>query len=336
MPPSDTSLEHWVAQLPKTETHLHLEGALPWSLLQAVDPVRFSRPPDSWHKTFRFRDFAHFERELLDMAGAWYRSPDRYAEAARFIFRDLVRHNVRYVETSLASGVFEFFGLNGREVFAAVRAAVPPGLAVRLILGIHHNGYNERSRAFLDHCLDWPDLDGLDLHGTETLPLEPWTAPLWAEARRRGKLVKAHAGEFCGPDFIRRVLDELGVKRLQHGVRAIEDPSLVAHLRDAGVGLDVCPISNIKLGVVAGPAAHPLPRLIRGGVRCTINTDDPLSFGNTLTGECLHALTVLGLTRAELVACLDGGFAHALAEPDAIAAWRRELHATAGPLDQSP
>jgi adenosine deaminase len=256
----NSSLQAFIQSLPKTETHLHLEGALPLDLLQKVRP-EFKTPPPSWAHNFKFRDFAHFERELLDMVFSWYTSPERYHEAAKVIFARHVVQNVKYVETSFASGVIEFLGLDGREVLAAIRAAVPAGLEVRVFLGIHHNGAGPKMMPVLEEALGWPDLAGVDLHGTESFPLEPWTAEYWAAARRAGKYTKAHAGEFMGADFVRRILDELQPQRLEHGVRASEDPGVVAELKRRGIALDMCPISNHKLMPGISLANHPIRRL---------------------------------------------------------------------------
>jgi hypothetical protein len=162
--PSDTPLSDFIQSLPKTETHLHLEGALPLELLQRVRP-EFVRPPASWSPDFKFTDFAHFERELLDMVFSWYISPERYHEAAKIIFGRHVAQNVKYVETSFASGVIEFLGLDGREVLAAIRAAVPAGLEVRIFMGIHHNGAGPNMLPVLEDALGWKELAGVDLHG---------------------------------------------------------------------------------------------------------------------------------------------------------------------------
>lgn len=319
-------LHAFIRALPKTETHLHLEGALPFELLRRVRP-EVRNPPASWERDFKFRDFAHFEAELLDMAFAWFTSPERYHEAAKLIFARHVAQNVRYVETSFASGVIEFGGLDGPEVLAAIRAAVPPGLEVRVFLGIHHNGAGPRMRPVLESALGWPDLAGIDLHGPEHLPLEPWSAEYWAAARRAGKCTKAHAGEFLGPDFVRRVLDELQPKRLEHGVRAAEDAALMAELVRRGVALDVCPISNHKLVPGITLATHPIRRLFDAGVTVTVSTDDPLSFGNTLVDEYVALAGQRGFDRAELVQLARHGFAVALIDEPARRRFLGELDA---------
>lgn len=299
----------FIARLPKTETHLHIEGALPWELLQALQPDLFAEPPASWEEAYRFPDFAAFERELLHRASFWFTSPERYHEAARVLFKRLYEeHRVRYIETSFASGVMEHFGLDGAAVAEAIKSAAPPGLPVRVYMGIHHNGYTERSEAFIEASLMWAHMDGLDLHGTETLPLEPWTPDLWRRARDAGKQTKAHAGEFAGPEFVWQVVEELGVTRIQHGVRAAESRDLLDRLRDREVVFDMCPISNLKLGVVTSLAEHPIRHLHDHGFRCTVSTDDPLSFGNTIHDEYRVLHEALQFDHRELAAIAVNGF----------------------------
>jgi adenine deaminase len=321
---ADPTLREFVQSLPKTETHLHLEGALPLELLQRVRP-EFATPPASWAPDFKFRDFAHFERELLDMAFSWFTSPEHYHEAAKLIFAKHVAQNVKYVETSFASGVIEFGGLNGREVLAAIRSAVPAGLEVRVFLGIHHNGAGPAMKTALEDALTWKDLAGVDLHGPEDFPLESWSKEYWQAARRAGKYTKAHAGEFMGADFVRRVLDELNPQRIEHGVRAIEDPSVVAEIKRRGIALDMCPISNHKLMPGITLANHPIRRFFDAGVTVTVNTDDPISFGNTLSDDYVALLERGGFSRRELVRLARNGFEVALLSEAQKRPWLDQL-----------
>ncbi len=323
---TSSDLRDFVQSLPKTETHLHLEGALPFELLQRVRPDFRERPP-SWAHNFKFRDFAHFERELLDMAFSWFTSPARYHEAAKVIFARHVAQNVKYVETSFASGVIEFGGLDGREVLGAILAAVPANLEVRVFLGIHHNGAGPKMMPVLEDALTWPGLAGIDLHGPEDVPLEAWTAPYWAAARQAGKFTKAHAGEFMGAPFIREVLDTLQPQRLQHGVRAIEDRALVRELVERGIALDVCPVSNHKLMPGVNLASHPMRWLFDAGVKMTISTDDPISFGNSLNDEYIAIAERGGFYPAELVRLARNGFEVALMSEEQKRPWLAELAA---------
>jgi adenosine deaminase len=141
---------------------------------------------------------------------------------------------------------------------------------------------------------------GFGLANDETgHPPEPFAAA-FALAREAGLLCVPHAGELEGPDSVRGALDALSADRLQHGVRAIEDPELVRRLADSPVCLDVCPTSNVLLSVVPDIAAHPLPALLEAGVRCSLNADDPLLFGPNLLEEYELVRAELGLDDATL------------------------------------
>jgi len=326
MTSSSSSLPAFIQSLPKTETHLHFEGALPLELLRQVRP-EFATPPASWAHNFKFRDFAHFETELLDMAFSWFTTAERYHRAAKVVFARQVSQNIKYVETSFASGCIEFLGLDGREVLEAIRSAVPAGLEVRIFLGIHHNGCTPKMKPVLADALTWKDLAGIDLHGTESFPLEPWTAEYWAAARQAGKFTKAHAGELMGADFVRRVLDELQPQRIEHGIRSLEDPAVVAEIKRRGVALDVCPISNHKLVPGVSLENHPIRRLVDAGVKVTVSTDDPLSFGNTLAHEYTALVERRGFSRREIVRLMRNGFEVALLTDAQRQPWLAQLDA---------
>ncbi|MDQ1358637.1 MAG: adenosine deaminase [Acidimicrobiaceae bacterium] len=124
-------------------------------------------------------------------------------------------------------------------------------------------------------------------------PPEPF-APAYRMARDAGLLSTPHAGELAGPESVIGALDALGADRIQHGVRAVEDPALVERLAESGVCLDVCPTSNLLLGVVPSLDLHPLPALLDAGVRCSVNADDPLLFGPNLLEEYELCRTEMG------------------------------------------
>jgi adenosine deaminase len=261
------------------------------------------------------------------MAFSWFTSADRYHQAAKVVFARQVSQNIKYVETSFASGCIEFLGLDGREVLAAIRSAVPAGLEVRIFLGIHHNGCTPKMQPVLADALTWKDLAGIDLHGTESFPLEPWSAEYWAAARQAGKFTKAHAGELMGADFVRRVLEELQPQRLEHGIRAVEDPGVLAEIKRRGLALDVCPISNHKLVPGISLENHPIRRLVDAGVKVTVSTDDPLSFGNTIAHEYIALVERRGFSRQEIVQLMRNGFEVALMTDAQKRPWLEQLDA---------
>jgi len=172
----------------------------------------------------------------------------------------------------------------------------------------------------------WCDsLDGLDVHGDErTGDLRKFSG-IFQEARSNGKITKAHAGEFGGPVSIHKTLDILRVKRIQHGIRAVKDASLVSRLVDEGITLDLCPWSNVKLGAVESLAGHPLPEFHRSGIRVSVNTDDPTLFGRTLTDEYCWLGKEMGLSYREIGAIASNPFKNAAMHDYIRDACRKEI-----------
>jgi len=314
-------MRDFIQALPKTETHLHLEGALPYELLVAWDPRRWPPDPAFRARAYRYATFPDFERILLEHALPWFTSAERYHEAAKAIFAKHVAQNVRYVETSFHLPVTRFINVPGPEIVAAIRAAAPAGLEVRVFAGMLRTDIVGELRPTIDQLHQWEHLAGIDLHGYEAMPTPPETAAVWARVRGAGKITKCHAGEFDGAGRVREAIEVLGVRRVQHGVRAIEDPAVVKLAADLGVTFDVCPLSNVGLQVVPSLREHPLRRLLQAGVRCTVSTDDPLSFGNSLTEEYESLARELSFTPAELAQVARHGWEVA----DVPAATRREM-----------
>jgi adenine deaminase len=312
----DTAIESFIKAIPKTETHLHLEGALPYRVLHEHNPERFPADPEFHRPDFRHPDFVHFEETLGRHTLRWFTSVQRYHEGARHIFAGLAAQNVRYVETSVHLGMIEWFGLDPDAWIDAIKSAAPPGLEVKVIGGIARDSYTPAMKAFIDRLHRWDAIDGIDLHGREWLELGDWAPPVWRRCRDAGKIIKAHAGEFGGPENVREAIDVLGVERIQHGVRAVEDPALVERIAELGLVLDVCPISNERLQVVPSLEEHCIRRLVDVGVVCTINTDDPLVFGNTLEQEYRSLAQRLDFSVAELADLAKNGFRHARMAPE--------------------
>lgn len=322
----DSSLSDFIHYLPKTETHLHVEGALPYELLQRLDSDKFDTPPECWAPDFKWSSFEAFESHLIEHALQWFTSPEHYYEAAKIIFQKHLDQNVRYVETSFHAGMIEFLNIPGAEILAAIRSAAPDGLEVRVFMGMARNSYNEVLAPVLEDCVNWEGLSGIDLHGVEYLPLEDWTPKLWEKARRTGLVTKAHAGEFGPSGHVREALEHLGSLRIQHGVRAVEDPNVLQLAIDLGATFDLCPISNIKLDVIGSMGVHPIREFFDRGLRCTISTDDPFSFGNSVEDE-YHALARdLGFTREELGQLAKNGFEVASVDQATRTKWIAEVN----------
>ncbi|AWT60694.1 MAG: Adenine deaminase [Candidatus Moanabacter tarae] len=332
---AEPKLAEFVQSLPKTETHLHIEGACPIELLREVDPVQFKDPPRMWADNFRYSSFDHFMEIYGIPCETVFTSADQYHRAAAIVLSNCSRQNVRYVETSFHSGIFNTIKDTGPELIRAIKSASPDNLEVRVFMGMSHNAMDGIGQEIVSDCHRWEELDGIDLHGPEYWPFEAWTAEVWARAREVGQFTKAHAGEFMGADFVAKILDELKVTRIEHGVRSIEDPAVVKRLVKEGITLDVCPISNVKLSVKGIPnmAAHPIRQLFDSNVKVTINSDDPYMFGNTLSEEYYALFQDLDFSERELVDIAQNGFEVALWEGEAKDRCIEELNSIAAGMD---
>ena len=304
----DSSLNAFIQSLPKTETHLHVEGALPYELLHAWKPAVYPEFPAFRERGYRYKTFPDFEQQLLDNALPWFTDAERYHEAAKVMFARHVAQNVKYVETSFHLPVTQFINVPGPEIIAAIKSAAPKGLEVRVFAGMLRTDIVGPLRPTIDQLHTWNDLAGTDLHGFELQKTEPETANIWAMLRAAGKVTKCHAGEFDGPARVREAIEVLGVTRIQHGVRSVEDPAVMQLAADRGVTFDVCPISNVGLKVVPDMVHHPLRKLSEAGIRCTISTDDPLCFANSVNEEYSAISHGLGFTRKELARFARNGF----------------------------
>jgi adenosine deaminase len=135
----------------------------------------------------------------------------------------------------------------------------------------------------------------------------------------------AHAGEEGGPDYVREALDVLGVERIDHGNRALEDAGLVARLRDERVPLTVCPLSNVALKGVPRLADHPLPRMLELGLVVTVNSDDPAYFGGGIDANVEALRTTLGVTDDDLATLATNSFEAAFADAADRQRWLAEV-----------
>ncbi len=306
---SATELRAFIANLPKTETHLHLEGSLPIELARRVDPIAFASPPPYWHPDYRYDGFALFQEQFDSYFFKWFVSPENYYESCRRVFANVVAQNCVYLECSFHLGTAERIGATPfREIARAIHAAKPAGLELRLYLGMFRNHYAGPLARVIDEAITWDEIAGVDLHGFESPEFQPWSAEIWSRVRTLGKTTKAHAGEFSPASDVRRAVEFLGTRRIQHGLGALHDSATLALLRERDVTLDMTPISNVKLCAVSSMREHPIQRFLDAGIRCTVSTDDPMLFGNQLNDDYFALATETGLNRATLIQIARNGF----------------------------
>ncbi|MFQ5575696.1 MAG: adenosine deaminase [Anaerolineae bacterium] len=297
----------FVNALPKAELHLHLEGALPWAMTRAHSPHPLPDTPEWWADEFRFENFDFFKQAIALCYKHILTGLDRYRQAAGTVFDGLAGQNVRYVEISFSVDWATAQELAINDVAAAIKRAAPSSMAVRVFGGLSREE-PPTNNSLLDAVLGAANLDGLDLHGDETVQGPAPFADIFAQARQNGLMTKAHAGELVGPRSVADTLDLLRVTRIEHGTTAVHDAALMARLADEAITLDMCPWSNVRLRVVNRLADHPILEFHRRGIPVTINTDDPTLFGTSLTHELLSLVSQLRFSLADLAAVQANAF----------------------------
>ncbi len=297
----------WAEQLPKVELHVHLEGSIPLAALQQlVQKYDGAEAPNAEELAarFRYRDFPHFIETWV-----WKNRYLRELADFTFISRAVAEHwraqNIRYVEAFCSPVDFHSRGLPTLKLLAAIRQGLDsvPGIVVQLVVDLVRDFGPDQGARVLEECAHARELGviGIGIGGSEqTFPPEPWAA-VYARARQLGLHTSAHAGEAAGPASIWGALDTLRVERIGHGTRAFEDPSLVAALAERQVPLEMCPLSNLRTGVVKTLREHPIVDFHRRGLLVTVNTDDPAMFGNSLAQEYALLVSELGMQRSEVL-----------------------------------
>ncbi|RVV98425.1 adenosine deaminase [Mesobaculum littorinae] len=283
-----------VASLPKVELHLHLEGAAPPSFIRGLAAEKHVDLTGIFDTRghYVYRDFWEFLK-VYEAATGVLQSPEDYARLTRAVLADCAASGVVYAETFVSP---DFCG--GRDVgawrdyLAAIREAAEAaersdGITLRgIVTCIRHFGPEKARETALcaaETAGDW--VVGFGIAGDEQAGAPKDFAWSFDCAREAGLRLTAHAGEWGGPDAIRDTLAALRPERLGHGVRAIEDPALVDRLAEDGIVLEVCPGSNVALGLYPGWRSHPIDRLARAGCKVTVSTDDPPFFHTTMAHE---------------------------------------------------
>lgn len=287
-----------VRTLPKAHLHLHFTGsmrhetllelaerdgiALPDSLVEAWPPQLSAADEKGW---FRFQ-------RLYDVARSVLRTEDDVRRLVREAAEDDVRDGGRWLEiqvdpsgyASRFGGITHFTDL----VLDCVRdASERTGLGIAVVIAANRTRHPLDARTLARLAAQYADrgVVGFGLSNDERRGTTTDFAPAFDIARRAGLALVPHGGELVGPESVRVCLDALHADRLGHGVRSAEDPDLLARVVDAGVALEVCPVSNVSLGVYSDPGSVPVPELLAAGATIALGSDDPLLFGTRLAGQ---------------------------------------------------
>lgn len=326
-------LHAFIAGLPKAELHLHLEGSLEPELM--FELARRNRIEIPFRSVEEIRAAYTFTR-LQDFLDIYYQGAAVLQTEADFhdltmaYLKRVAADGVRHVEvffdpqTHTARGVP--FGVVADGMLAALaRGETELGVTGKLILCFLRHLSEEDAFATLAAAEPYLDrIAGVGLDSSELGHPPSKFRNVFAAARERGLHCVAHAGEEGPAPYVWEALDVLGVERIDHGNRALDDQWLVTRLVASAMTLTVCPLSNLKLCVVDDLARHPLKRMLDLGLRATVNSDDPAYFGGYLNANYIAAADALSLTRAEIATLarnsFEGSFLDALTKARHIAA----------------
>lgn len=298
-PSPEPALEAALHRLPKVELHVHLEGGFTPERIAGLAEEAGEAPPDAPGFVLSRGSLP----ELLARLDWWcglVRTPEQAERQADDFARRLGADGVAYAEVIV--NPTHWAGLSRPVLLEAVsagfaRAAAEGAADCRLLVSVLRAQTADEAVDLVRELGRRPPerLVGLSIDGdeAESGPTGPRFAPAFAQAAALGLGLTAHAGESSGPEGVVSALDDLGASRVDHGVRAVEDPALVRRLADEGVTLDVCLTSNVAL-LYGDIEAHPVRDLVAAGVPVTINTDDPVTLGVTLTGEMALACRHIG------------------------------------------
>jgi adenine deaminase len=320
--------------LPVAELHIHIEGTLEPELLVALATRNGTRMPtmdaDELRAKYRFDSLQSFldlhygnlrvlkiEQDFYDLARAYLTRAAAAGVRRAEIFFD--------PQTHLANGV------PLEEMFGGLTAALADGasehgISSGLILCFLRDLGPDAADAVLRAALPFRDqFIGVGLDSTEVGHPPALFEQVYQLAAAEGLRPVAHAGEEGGPDYVREALDLLNVQRVDHGVRSMEDPELVARLRDQQIALTVCPLSNVALRVVGTLADHPLPRMLDAGLLATVNSDDPAYFGGYVDDNLAAVQREFGYDDEQLARLARNSFDACFAPEADKRRWKAEV-----------
>ena len=326
MTQATTAVTGFIADMPKAELHLHIEGTLEPELMMALARRnRVSLPFDSVDAVREAYNFSNLQ-SFLDIyyAGAAVLQTDEdffdltaaYLERAR-------QDNVRHVEIFFDPQTHTDRGCDFKTVIDGIHRALLDGearhgISFRLIMCFLRHLDEDAALATLSEAERHMDrIDGVGLDSSEVGHPPSKFVRAFTRARDMGLLPVAHAGEEGPPEYIWEALDLLKVRRIDHGVRCVEDDALVSRLVDEQMPLTVCPLSNVKLRVFDSLEKHNLATMLERGLCVTVNSDDPAYFGGYIGENFLSTQRALGLSIADVYRLGRNAFvASFLAEDD--------------------
>ena len=305
---TDLATELDIATVPKVELHIHLNGSISEATAATLARRHGANPDEALiledgRYPARYSEFKDFLAVYM-AANEFVRTPEDLELVAAEFAQGQAAQNIAYSEALFTAMIYARNGMEPTAMWAALRrglTAAGPGTRIGLVV----DAIRDFGRAEADATLSLVEgadapVVGLGLTGIEgTVPVEEFL-PFRAAARRLGLGFEVHAGEMGPPESIVESLDVLEADRIGHGVAAIRDPALLERLVRDQVVLDVCPSSNIGVGLFPSLEAHPVAAFWQAGVNMTISSDDPPFMRTTLTDELRHVVRLAELSRGDL------------------------------------
>jgi len=327
-------MEKFIEGMPKAELHLHIEGTLEPELMFEIGERNGVSIPfasvEEVKKAYDFTDLQSFLDIYYAGANVLLKEQDFYDMTWAYLERVHAQH-VRHVEIFFDPQTHTDRGVPFETVITGIHRALEDadhqfGISSRLIMCFLRHLSGEAALETLEQALPFKQwIIGVGLDSSEVgHPPSKFTAA-FDRARDEGFLTVAHAGEEGPPAYIWEALDLLHAKRIDHGVRCVEDDELVDRLRQERIPLTVCPLSNVKLCVYDRMEDHSLKRLLDAGLCATVNSDDPAYFGGYMNENFLAAQRGLDLTRDEVVTLARNAFEATFLEPARRDALLKEL-----------
>lgn len=305
------------AAIPKAELHIHIEGSLEPELIFALAQRNGLSLPyasvDALREAYAFTNLQSFLDIYYAGASVLLHEADFHDMAWAYFLRakaDNVVHTELFFDpqTHTARGVPMATVIQGL-ASACERAREELGVSASLILCFLRHLSEEDAFATLDAALPYREhFIGVGLDSSEVGHPPSKFSRVFARCRALGLHVVAHAGEEGPPAYIWEALDDLKTERIDHGVRSLEDPALVAELARRRVPLTVCPLSNLKLCVVDDLRQHPMKRLLDAGLCATVNSDDPAYFGGYMNANFVQTVEALDLSRHHVITLARNSF----------------------------
>ncbi|MBW6391116.1 adenosine deaminase [Billgrantia antri] len=303
-------MRDFLKRLPKVELHLHIEGSLEPELMFALARRNGVELPfasvEEVRAAYDFQDLPSF-LELYYRGMSVLKRAEDFHDLAMDYFRRAHAEGVVHVEmhfdpqAHLARGIELDVVMEGLSL-ARREAERELGMSTALIMAFLRDRPADEAMKVLESAAPyWEMLDAVGLDSAERGHPPSKFTEVFQRAKMLGIPRVAHAGEEGPPDYIREALDLLDVCRVDHGVRCLEDPDLVARLRDEAIVLTVCPLSNVRLKVVERIEDHPLPQLLDAGLRLTINSDDPAYFGGGMLDNFVACHDAFGWSKETFI-----------------------------------